>query len=218
MIKDDTESILRNPDISKIYISYLDKGKRVKYEVAVRFADSKEIYVAMPSMMNFEKPQKRIPIEIVTYTPEGVHKGNAVLSDVEVTIAETMFILNAPQAWKYTQMRLNTRKLANIKITLSFNDGFKIEAPSYNISLGGISFFSKEKLSSIYTKLPCQLTLDIPILDLDLFPDGTYTVTGRFVREKEKPDEFHQFEILYVFKFVGLTFEQEEILDDCLRQ
>ena len=210
------EEILKNSDITKVYISYLNRGQKVKQEVRVSFADMKECYFSMATPINFEKPQKRIPVEITVYTPDGVHKGNSVLTETEVTISEVMFILNAPQTWKFVQMRLNARKLANISVKVSFNDGFEMKAPSHNISLGGISFFYKEKLSSIYTKLPCQISLKLPGLDPELYPTGEFVVTGRYVREKDNADEFHPFDTLYVFKYVGLNFVEEEVLEYCL--
>ena len=211
-----SETVLRNPDITKIYLSYLDKGKKYKYETQVRFVDNKECYFSIQTPTDFTKPQKRIPVEVVVYTPDGIFKANTVLSDSEVTLAETMFILNSPQMWKYVQMRLNSRKLANIVIKLSFNDGYEVKAPSNNISLGGVSFFCREKIPSIYTKLPCKLTMVLPGLDPGIFPNQEFTVTARFVREKERADDFHPFDILYVFKFVGMNSIEEELLEHCL--
>ena len=75
----DTETVLKNPDITKVYLSFLDKGKKFKYETQVRFVDAKESYLAISTPVDFEKPTRRIPVEVVVYTPDGVFKANTVI-------------------------------------------------------------------------------------------------------------------------------------------
>ena len=206
-------NILRDSNVTKIYLMYVDAGARKKIQVKLRFMDTKECYFATPTPRGFVKPKRKIPAELNVYTTDGVYKTKVTLLDSNMSLNEVMYEVSIPNKWDFVQLRSSSRKEVELPIEITFNDGFKITTNTLDLSLGGISFVSKNSFNSIYKKISGILTLKLPQNTLINFPDGTMTTEAKFVRESE-PNDFG--EIIYSFKFCSVKPEDDEILKNYL--
>ena len=211
------QNILRNAGVTKIFLIYVENGSRKKMEVSLKFMDDKQCYFSTSIVGVFEKPKKKIDAELKVYTVDGVYATNVKLLDSNFSLNEIMFEVSAPKTWNYVQLRSSTRKNVELPLTIKFNDGFVIQAQSYDLSLGGISFFSKEEINSIYKKISGILSFELPKSTIINFPDGKLITETKFVREV-KDIEYHYDEKLYVFKFMSVSPENREILKNFLIQ
>ncbi len=204
-------NILKDSNITKIFLIYVNNGSRKKETVKLRFMDNKECYFVAPTPVKFEKPKKKIPAELNVYTSDGVYKTKVTLIDTNMSLREVLYEVSIPKSWDFIQLRASSRKLIELPVSIKFNDGYSINATTYDLSLGGISFFSKESISSIYKKISGILTLELPKDTLINFPDGKMTVETKFVREKFDIEN-HFGEQLVIFKFIGMLPDDEMIL------
>lgn len=209
------QNILRESNITKIYLIYVDNGSRKKISVNLRFMDNKECYFSGSTQPNFVKPKKKIPAELHVFTSDGVYKTKVTLIDTNMSLREIVYEVSIPKNWDFIQLRKSSRKVVELPVNIKFNDGYEINIKTYDLSLGGISFFMKDSLSSIYKKVSGILTLELPKDNIINFPDGKMTVETKFVREKDLIEE-HYGEHFYIFKFVGLPPEAEMILKNFL--
>ena len=208
-------NILRDSNVTKIYLIYVHNGARKKETVSLRFMDNKECYFAAPTPVKFDKPKKKIPAELNVFTTDGVYKTKVTLIDTNMSLREVLYEVSIPKVWDFIQLRSSSRKLVELPVSIKFNDGFTINATTYDLSLGGISYYTKDSVSSIYKKLSGILTLELPKDTLINFPDGKMTVETKFVREKSG-DEDHFGEQLVIFKFIGITPDDEMVLKNFL--
>ena len=208
-------NILRDSNITKIYLIYVNNGARKKEVVKLRFIDNKECYFAAQTPIKFDKPKKKIPAEINVFTSDGVYKTKVTLLDTNLSLREILYEVSIPKTWDFVQLRASTRKLVELPVSIKFNDGFVINATSYDLSLGGISFFAKENISSIYKKISGILTLELPKNTLFNFQDGKLTVETKFVREKDNIED-HFGEQLIIFKFINVSPDDEFVLKNFL--
>ena len=206
-------NILRDSNVTKIYLIYVDNGARKKINVKLRFMDANECYFAAPTPLNFKKPKRKIAAELKVYTTDGVYQSQIVLLDSNMSLSEVMYEVSIPSKWDFVQLRSSSRKEVELPVKIAFNDGFVIETKTYDLSLGGISFVSKKTFSSLYKKISGVLTLELPKDTIINFPDGSMTVETKFVREASL-GEFGEF--LYSFKFCGVKPEDVEILKNFL--
>ena len=204
-------NILKDSNITKIFLIYVNNGSRKKETVKLRFMDNKECYFVAPTPVKFEKPKKKIPAELNVYTSDGVYKTKVTLIDTNMSLREVLYEVSIPKSWDFIQLRASSRKLIELPVSIKFNDGYSINATTYDLSLGGISFFSKESISSIYKKISGILTLELPKDTLINFPDGKMTVETKFVREKFDIEN-HFGEQLVIFKFIVMIPDDEMIL------
>lgn len=209
------QNILKDSNITKIYLIYVENGSRKRISVSLRFMDNKECYFASSTIVNFQKPKKKIDAELNVYTSDGVYKTKVKLLDSNVSLRDIMFEVSVPKTWDYMQLRKSSRKIVELPLVIQFNDGYTLEAKSYDLSLGGISFFSKEEINSIYKKISGILSFELPKNTIINFPDGKLTTEAKFVREV-KDIEFHFDEKLYIFKFLSVSPEDSEILKNFL--
>ena len=209
------QNILKNSDITKIYLTYINNGLRKKESVKLRFMDDKQCYFSIATPAEFVKPKRKAPAELQVYTPDGVYKTSVIIVDTNVGICEILFEVTKPKTWNYVQVRNSSRKLVELPVTIAFNDGFKIEATTYDLALNGVSFFYKEEISSIYKKINGILVLKLPSDTLINFANGALTVETKFVREKGNVEGLFN-EKLYVFKFIGISMEDEAVLRNFL--
>ena len=142
-----------------------------------------------------------------------LNKTKVTLLDSNMSLNEVMYEVSIPNKWDFVQLRSSSRKEVELPVEITFNDGFKITTNTHDISLGGISFVSKNSFNSIYKKISGILTLKLPQNTLINFSDGTMTTEAKFVRESE-PNDFG--EIIYSFKFCSVKPEDEEILKNYL--
>lgn len=210
------QNILRSSNITKIYLIYVNPQNARKREmVTLRFMDKKECYFVGKYIPNFVKPKKKTPAEIQVFTPDGVYKTNINIFDSNVSLDEVLYIVSIPQKWDFIQLRKSTRKEVALPFSIKFNDGFEINGNTYDLATGGISFWTKERLSSIYQKISCILTLKLPDNTIINFAEGQLTTEAKFVREKEDLD-YHPGEKLYIFRFVTLSLDDEMVLKNFL--
>ena len=206
-------NILRDSNVTKIYLMYIDGGARKKIQVKLRFMDSKEGYFAAPTPRGFVKPKRKIPAELNVYTTDGVYRTKVTLLDSNMSLNEVMYEVSIPNKWDFVQLRSSSRKEVELPLKITFNDGFTIETKTHDLSLGGISFVSKESFNSIYKKISGILTFALPNNVLINFPDGKMTTEAKYVRESE-PNDFG--EVLYSFKFCSIKPEDEDVLKNYL--
>ena len=208
-------NILRDSNVTKIYLIYVHNGARKKETVSLRFMDNKECYFAAPTPVKFDKPKKKIPAELNVFTTDGVYKTKVTLIDTNMSLREVLYEVSIPKVWDFIQLRSSSRKLVELPVSIKFNDGFTINATTYDLSLGGISYYTRDTVSSIYKKISGILTLELPKDTLINFPDGKMTVETKFVREKSGEEE-HFGEQLIIFKFIGITPDDEMVLKNFL--
>lgn len=207
------QNILRESNVTKIYLIYKDNGMRKKYAVKLRFMDNKECYFATDLPIQFSKPKRKTPIELNVYTIDGIYKTEITLIDTSVSLNEVLFEVSIPKKWNFIQLRQSTRKEIQLPLTITFNDGFTINATTIDLSLGGVAFYVQQDISSIYKKLSGILTLELPKNTIINFSEGKLVVETKFVREKLLIDEG---KILYSFKFIGISLEDETVLKNFL--
>ena len=210
------QNILKDSNITKIYLIYINaNGIKKKEAVKLRFMDSKECYFAANTPVNFVKPKRKSQAEINVYTTDGIYKTKVTIIDTNLSLREVIYNVSIPKTWDFIQLRSSTRKLVKLPVKIKFNDGFEIQTSTYDLSLGGLSFFSEKSFSSIYKKISGILTLEIPKTEIINFPDGELVVETKFVREKSEIEN-HFGETLYIFKFMNLPKENELILKNFL--
>ena len=210
------QNILRNTSVTKIYLIYLDKNNIKKKEaVKLRFMDNKECYFAAPMGANFEKPKKKTQAELVVYTEDGIYKASVLLKDANLSLRDIVYTVTLPLKWDFIQCRSSSRKMVELPLSIKFNDGYIIEAVSYELSTGGGSFFSKQNIPSIYIRFSGTLTLELPHDLIINFPEGKLITEAKFVREKSEIEN-HYGEVLYIYKFISLNDDAQMILKNYL--
>ncbi len=209
-------NILRDSNITKIYLIYLDpKGLKKKVNVKLRYMGDKECYFAGDVVPNFNKPKRKSPVEIFVYTTDGIYKATVKLLDANLSLKEIMYQVEIPKQWNFTQLRQGSRKAVALPGSLKFNDGHEISFTTYDISVGGFSFLSEEAISIIYQRFSSICTLEFPQGLLMNYPDRKLVTEVKFVRNKENIEgEFGK--IFYALKFVKLTDDEAMILKNYL--
>ena len=202
------ENILRDSLVTHIFLSYMEAGKKQVVRVKLRFIDTRQAYFSAPPPINFVKPKRKTPAEIKVFTVDGVYKTDIFINDTQVNLTEVLFEVSVPKLWEYVQQRSSSR-----------NRGFEIETATFDIALGGIAFYSRDAISSIYKKLPAVLTMELPKSMWIKNPDCKIVVETCFVRERiEEEDEEHFHQFLYSYKFVNLPKDAENTLRELLLQ
>lgn len=195
------ENILRDSLVTHIFLSYMEAGK--KQVVRVKFV----------------KPKRKTPAEIKVFTVDGVYKTDIFINDTQVNLTEVLFEVSVPKLWEYVQQRSSSRNRVSLPVKIKYNDGFEIETATFDIALGGIAFYSRDAISSIYKKLPAVLTMELPKSMWIKNPDCKIVVETCFVRERiEEEDEEHFHQFLYSYKFVNLPKDAENTLRELLLQ
>lgn len=205
------ENILRSSNVTKIYLTYVESGIKQKFEVKFKYMDSKECYFTTPMGINFHKPKNRTPIELSVYTIDGIYKTSVVLRDTTTSIHEILFQLSIPIQWDFVQLRDSTRVEVALNFSIKFNDGFEIKGQTFDVATGGISYYSKAPISSIYKKVSGILTLEFPAKSFITLPGKKLVKEVKFVREKAGSENIYQdLGSLYVFRILSLTPEEAE--------
>lgn len=213
------ENILRNSLVTHIFLSYMEAGKKQVVRVKLRFIDTRQAYFSAPPPINFVKPKRKTPAEIKVFTVDGVYKTDIFINDTQVNLTEVLFEVSVPKLWEYVQQRSSSRNRVSLPVKIKYNDGFEIETATFDIALGGIAFYSRDAISSIYKKLPAILTMELPKSMWIKNPDCKIVVETCFVRERiEEEDEEHFHQFLYSYKFVNLPKDAENTLRELLLQ
>ena len=205
------QNILRESNVTSIYIVYEEHGIKKKYPVRLRFMDQKECYFSLLERNDFQKPKRKTDAALYVYTTDGIYDTKIVIFDCEMNINETFIQVSVPKEWRYTQLRNSTRKLAEMPVNIKYNDGYEINTTSYDISLGGVSFLSNEEIPAIYRKLPATLTLKLPSGQIMNFENGEMKTEAQFVRGKEITVDYDNYTI-YVYKFKNVKEADADIL------
>jgi len=200
------ERILQDKENTKIYLKYED-GTKYEFDVTFRFMDLKQFYLAALTPPKFEKPKNNCPAEIVAYRPEGIYRAAVKIEEVHFTINEIVFVVTLPKKWDYKQSRTSSRKKVNLKFSLTFNDGFKIKAESYDLSTNGISFTVDKQLDALYTQICGDLVIYLPAK----FKKKKMNVFAKYKRSYRTFENLHE-KYCYVYKFIDFTKENTEIL------
>ena len=208
-------NILKESNITKIYLIYNDGILRKKYKAKLRYMDKSECFFATDLPAGFKKPKKKIPVEIQAFTPDGVYKTNLQILDTNTTLREAIFQVTVPDTWRFIQLRNGSRMSIDLSVKVAFDDGFTIETTTNDVSINGFAFFDRKNLSSIYKKLPCTVTVKFPNGALEGIPNDTLVKKAKFVREEENI-EYHEGEFLYAFKFIDLENKEELALKNFL--
>ena len=209
------QNILRDSNITKVYLLFVDGGARKRLEVKLRFIDKTVCYFATPIPMNFSKPKKKIPAELNVYTSDGIYKTKITLIDCNASLREVLYEVSLPKIWDYIQLRSSTRVPIELPFSIKFNDGYEVTGHTCDLAVGGFSFFSTESIPSIYKKIMGILTLELPKDNIINFPDGKMIAETKFVREKSEIEN-HFGETLYIYKFLNLPQDGEMILKNYL--
>ena len=201
------ENILRDSLVTHIFLSYMEAGKKQVVRVKLRFIDTRQAYFSAPPPINFVKLQNKINITDI------------FINDTQVNLTEVLFEVSVPKLWEYVQQRSSSRNRVSLPVKIKYNDGFEIETATFDIALGGIAFYSRDAISSIYKKLPAVLTMELPKSMWIKNPDCKIVVETCFVRERiEEEDEEHFHQFLYSYKFVNLPKDAENTLRELLLQ
>lgn len=213
------ENILRDSLVTHIFLSYMEAGKKQVVRVKLRFIDTRQAYFSAPPPIYFVKPKRKTPAEIKVFTVDGVYKTDIFINDTQVNLTEVLFEVSVPKLWEYVQQRSSSRNRVSLPVKIKYNDGFEIETATFDIALGGIAFYSRDAISSIYKKLPAVLTMELPKSMWIKNPDCKIVVETCFVRERiEEEDEEHFHQFLYSYKFVNLPKDAENTLRELLLQ
>ena len=213
------ENILRDSLVTHIFLSYMEAGKKQVVRVKLRVIDTRQAYCSAPPPINFVKPKRKTPDEIKVFTVDGVYKTDIFINDTQVNLTEVLFEVSVPKLWEYVQQRSSSRNRVSLPVKIKYNDGFEIETATFDIALGGIAFYSRDAISSIYKKLPAVLTMELPKSMWIKNPDCKIVVETCFVRERiEEEDEEHFHQFLYSYKFVNLPKDAENTLRELLLQ
>ena len=207
-------NILRNTKITSVYLFYIENYTKTKLKATIRFLDTKECYLAteIPLDLNFKKPKSKQPAEIIAYTEDGVYKAKVKIMDCNISCNELLYITELPSKWDYSQLRQSSRKEVRGDLNITFNDGYEINAQTYDISLGGISFYAEEPIKELYTKINGVLTLELPsnsYADINSLNIKTETRFSRIHRNKDDENDKR-----YVYKFIGISDEDLKRLKD----
>ena len=195
------QNILRNSNLSSIYLIYQDTVKQ-KHLVQLRFIDTKECYLSTVLPTNFTKPKTKTNAELVAYTEDGVYKTQVKINDISFSFNEIIYIVDAPKNWKFIQLRNSTRKECSLPFVLKFNDGYELNGVSYDLSTGGISFTTPEPLQSIYTKINGNITFSLKEPDENAEENNTLTLSVKFLRML---DMKYSKDNCYVYKFLNIS-------------
>ena len=199
-----------------IYITYVNKNSiRKRYSAKLMFTEKGKYYFRTEFTPDFVPPKKNIEVEIHVYTPNGIYTTVSKLKNFDKNYDGIMYEIQSSEDWRLIQMRKSSRKKVKLPVTIKLSSEEKMEIVTEDLALGGISFFSKQNISSLDKKLPGILTLTLPENTIPNFETGTLNVGTKFVREIANV-EGHFGEILYSFKFMNLSKIDENILKEFL--
>jgi hypothetical protein len=197
-------NVLKQGDITKMYLFYITPSNlKKKVEVKLRFSEKEEIYLTSSIPANFVKPKERSAAELVVYAADGVYKTDAQILDANIVLNDVMYKLKAPKTWNYVQLRNSSRKKIALSGNLAFNDGNVIEFETFDVALGGISFYTRTSIHNIYQQLPGKVTINLP----KEASGAKIETEGRIIRSKFGEDDY-QGQMFYVIRFSLLTDEQ----------
>lgn len=210
------QNILKESNITKIFLNYTTTaGIKKKLRVKMKYMDNKNCYFFSDIPENFVKPKPRTNCDLVVYTPDGIYKASVKLVDSSLSLNGIMWEVNIPKTWNFVQLRSGTRKNTDLSGSLKFNDGYEISFQTNDLSIGGFSFFSKERIATNYQRFSCICTLNFPKESFINFPDSKLITEAKFVRTKENIED-HLDEFLYGLKFIKLTNDEHLILKNYL--
>lgn len=209
-------NILRESNITKIYLIYtVQNGLKKKVNAKLRYMGDKECYFAGAVIPNFVKPKRKSPVDIFVYTTDGIYRATVKMLDTTLNLNEIMYQLEIPKTWNFTQLRQGSRKNVELPGSIKFNDGHEITFETFDLSIGGFSFLTEEKISTIYQRFSAIGTLEFPAELLLNYPDRKLVTEVKFVRNKDDIEgEFGK--TFYALKFVKLTPDESMILKNYL--
>lgn len=204
-------NILLDSNISKIILSYSEHGIEHKYTTAIRNMDSKNCYLAILSETDFVLPTKKTKAQLIVYTSAGVYIGNTEILGTKTQNNEIHFQISIPAKYDSIQCRSSERIHTEFPVSIKYDDNFVINSTSYDLSMGGFTFYLKEEIPSAYKKLNPIVKIQFPAnLMLD-FHHGQLIAETKYLRKLTVADKD-----LYAFKFVGLQNHDKYALEQYL--
>lgn len=198
------KNILRANDVTSIYLCYIEDFQKRKLSVKIRFLDTKECYLATDDIpVNYNKPKRKLPAQIVAYTEDGIYRADVKIIDANISGTGVMYITERPSKWEYKQLRSGTRKKVEIPFCIKFSDGYEINAKTYDIAIGGLSFYPEQPIPDLYQKFSGTLSMEIPDNSNMNINSININVETKFVREHK--DKNNPLDKRLVFKFIGLN-------------
>ena len=196
-------NILKNSNLSSIYMLYNEGAYKRKFNVTLRYADTNECYLLASVLGNFTKPKKNTNAQLIAYTTDGVYNTDVKIVDTNVSIQQDIvFTVNLPKTWNYVQLRRSTRKECVFPFEIKFNDGHVIQGNTRDLSLGGISFITDKPIPEIYKKVNGVLSFKLPEQS-QFIPLSSEIVTDvKFLRMPTVDDSEEKF--CYVYKFLTI--------------
>lgn len=211
------DNILRDSLVTKIFLTFTENGTKQVIRIKLRFMDNHQAYFSAVTPENYIKPKRKTPAEIKVYTVDGIYRTDVTINDASATLNEIFFEVSLPKVYEFIQNRSSSRNRTELPIQIKYNDGFEIDTTTYDLAIGGLAFYSKTPISSIYKRLPAVLTLTLPTTIWTKTVDPKVIVETVFVRETlEEEAEDHFREYLYSYKFINLPKEVENTLRDYL--
>ncbi len=209
-------NILRQPGIAKIFVIYLEQnGVKKRLAVSLRYMGDKDCYFAGEVYANFIKPKNKTKVDIMVYTIDGCYKSTVKLLDATAGLHEVLYQLELPKVWNFIQLRSGTRKLVKLPGVLKFNDGAEFAFDTYDMAIGGFSFYSATPISNNYQRFTCSCSIEFPSDMIMSFPDRKLNIDVKFVRTKEDVNAVSE-RFFYALKFVSLSSESKIILKNYL--
>lgn len=209
-------NILRGSNITKIYLIYTNSKKlKKRVNVKLRYMGDKECYFSGSIPVGFEKPKRKSPVELIVYTSDGIYNTTVKILDSNLNVNEVMYQLEIPKTWRFSQLRSGSRRVVALPGCLKFNDGTEISFETTDLSIGGFSFTTKEKIPSIYQRFSCICTLEFSKELIINFPDCKLETEVKFVRSKDSIDDNLDVSF-FALKFVNLADESKMILKNYL--
>ena len=201
-------NILKNSNLSSIYLIYSDGAYKRRFKVTLRYVDTSECYLVASVLNSFTKPKRNTSAQLIAYTTDGVYNTDVKIVDTNVSIQqEIVFTVNLPKTWNYVQLRRSSRKEYALPFEIKFNDGYVIQGNTKDISLGGISFITDKPISEIYKKVNGVLSFNLPEQS-KFIPLSSEIVTDvKYLRMPALDDVEDKY--CYVYKF--LTIQNDSL-------
>ena len=210
-------NLLKSINIIKAVISYNVKDDIVKKNVRLKYVDDTECYFIADFLAGYQKPTKKLQANLTIYTADGIYKTKLMINNVDVSLKEIFFTCDVPRDWEFIQMRRGGRKALSIPFKIEYNDGYVIEAKTFDLAPGGFAFITEENIGPIYRKVPANVTMQFEQgLSADL-PDGKFTSSVVFVREIDAVTVENPKEKRYAYRFANLSPLQQLLIDKVLK-
>ena len=183
------------PKISEIqntYLAYEYNGSTLLLSAKLRFVDEDTCYMDVSRTQVMDKPKDKTKAKLTIYSKKGIYKADVQIQSTLFSLNDVSYEVNVPKHWEITQMRASERKIAQANVIVKYADGYELQAETYDISVSGVSFYTKEVVTSLYKQLPCSIQIS--------FSDFSIDGQGKFVKCDKGVKEYDG-QYFYVYRF-----------------